>query len=52
MVYRKILEFLKKGKFFFEFEGVVIYYCGLVVRRKEDGWKVVLVGLMMSVRMN
>ncbi|BAD86153.1 probable fumarate hydratase, beta subunit [Thermococcus kodakarensis KOD1] len=50
--HRKILELSKKGKLPFELEGAVIYHCGPVVRRKEDGWKVVSAGPTTSARMN
>ncbi|WP_457550540.1 FumA C-terminus/TtdB family hydratase beta subunit [Archaeoglobus sp.] len=49
----RILEYLKAKKDLpFDLEGTVIYHCGPLVKKTDEGWKVVSAGPTTSARMN
>jgi fumarate hydratase subunit beta len=49
----RILECLREGKDLpFEVNGAVIYHCGPVVKKTDEGWEVISAGPTTSARMN
>lgn len=48
----RALELLRRGeKLPVDFSGLAVYHCGPVVRRIDDGWKIVAAGPTTSMRM-
>lgn len=50
--HRKILELAGKEELPLDLEGAVIYHCGPVVRKTENGYEIVSAGPTTSARMN
>ncbi|ADB57598.1 FumA C-terminus/TtdB family hydratase beta subunit [Archaeoglobus profundus] len=49
----RILEYLREGKDLpFKIDGAVIYHCGPLLKKRNDGWEVISAGPTTSARMN
>jgi len=53
LAHERILQFIREGrKLPFNLKDGVIYHCGPIMRRKDDGWEVISAGPTTSARMN
>jgi fumarate hydratase subunit beta len=51
--HRRALEYHKEGKQLpLNFEGLAVFHCGPIVKKEDDGWKVVAAGPTTSARMD
>jgi fumarate hydratase subunit beta len=51
--HRRALEFHKEGKQLpVNLEGLAVFHCGPIVKKEDDGWRVVAAGPTTSVRMD
>jgi fumarate hydratase subunit beta len=50
--HRRALEYHKEGKQLpLNFEGLAVFHCGPIVKKEDDGWRVVAAGPTTSARM-